>query len=445
MNPYDDSWPTPDTTALDPRGDIFLGRRLPEYRFTFEFQNQEHPIRIIGRHAHCEVHGNATTKAMKIGGCPLPCRIVSDQYDQQFTLTSSTGIRSLRDALTAIFEASTVMSVHGTSGDLYSIFDSISAAVTASMADQVSKSSGHHMSLRTVVDGSSLGIDTRRFWLTHPEKYWDAHDHGCSYATWTVLTEAGVPQLARPGFIDSSGDPTDLLIAICGALPHVALSTIIPLWDQALDAVDVYGAPLRMLESMPTDEWNAPQADVFLYNYFSHMPVTSDSELLRSYVKMATMQTPSQEIGQVGMSDATWVDDFRAHREYFAVGIPRDAIPAYVKAGISPAEAAEGMCQGIVTAEGLLRVQEVAKQHPKMPFSRVSWLDQLQHMGVALKPSLSELPPLSDLPDNSAPLDRTHNREALLYASVVPSDWWQNLSVAGASLEDEEMENSLSL
>ena len=327
---------------------------------------------------------------------------------------------------------------------LFSTFEGITTAVMATMADQIRKSSDQHMGLRTIVDGIELGVESRKFWFSHPEKYLDAHAHGCSYATWIALVESGTPQLSRPGFIDEAGRSTSLLRAIFHALPRDALSTVISMWDQALDTADIYGAPLRMLATMPPDDSPASPADTFLHNYFKSLPITTDRDLLRAYVRTVTIQRTQRNRDQDIESDPNWKKDFQAYREYLAVGLSRNAALAYAAAKITPTEAAEGMCQGIVNPQDLLRVQNLARESPGMPLSKAAWLDALRIRGIS-EAHLNELPPLSDVSDRSVPPDLTRNREANLYAAVVPSDWWQSPEAHIESLESDPQETGISL
>lgn len=417
-----------------------MGRRLPEYEFTLNVNGEEHPIRIVGRYAYCNVHASKTTGSMRVTESTLPCQVLSKGYHSQF-------IRISRGAPLASGEIPwrEVLGDNGLLSVQPEYFDMFTRAVTATMADQIrSLYCPSPQSLRDIVDGSSLGIESRRYWLTSPERYIDAHRHGCSYSTWIALVESGVPQLARPGFIDKNGEPSNLLHAIFDALPRNALATIISMWDQVAPSVDLYGAPLRMLKAQSS---RISDQERFLRSYFGHMPVCNDPEMLGHYVSISAMLVAGIRSG--GGDNPFWKRTFESHKEYFGIGLPSDTAIAYADAGISPHEAALWMRQGIMSVESVMKVKDVLKQHPGTPHGKAAWWDQVGSLKTR-EGKLDSLPHLPRHMDHSASEDRSRNREAMLLAAVVPEDWWQvasPLSEAGSrdDMDDDITYSSLSI
>lgn len=418
MNPNGPDWPKPETANLDPKGDFFFGRRLPEYEFTLITKEGEHPIRIVGRYAYCSVHANRITSAMDVFGSGMPCRVFSEGYHSQF-VPAPKGTTSMFGEITW----SQVLGTGNLSSKQIRYVTDVSQIMDATMADQIRLTyRSAPQILHDIINGDSLGVPSRRYWFSSPEKYVDAREHGCSHPTWIALVETGVPQLARPGFIDDKGNPTILLEAIFSAQPRGALSTIIPMWDKAATEVNVYGTALRIARArMGYDRNNIVMNmdwEKSLTNYFGHMPISDDPDTLGNYIAMATILAP--EIEPWKRNSATWTKNFEAHRDYLRIGIPSDLIADYVAANITSTEAAKWMRQGVVGAEDVMDANDILMRRHGISPAQAAWLDYWLKLPEPIGADPDHLRPLPALGNETEPesdFDQT--------LAVVPEDWWR--------------------
>lgn len=400
------------TTAPHPRGDVFLGRRLPEFELNWRAGGQTHPLRVIGRHVKCDTHSEFAPGVLSANSPAAPCLTLAQEWRETLAWqnVSNTGLPKI---------LSTYRSQRA---------QEALRAVKATMVDEV-----RHL------DGDLAG---RRFeavlrspvmagWAQHGEKMFEARDVEVSSSLWCRLLDDGLEDLPRRRNILGWIGVEEEFLAFWGTLPRLLprpstqsegdlerwrgkVRKLVVTLDDLSDEVNVWGwfDEGFMRRAGLHDATGRPVG--YEETIFDRLPAALTAANLRQWLHNA-LEAEQAADGR-GLGWLKFSADYAESRWREDVA----------KAGLSMSTAEEWRQQGLLDPKRVVRAVDLMKVHPGLPPGRAAWYARHPHLNVQVQgfqPGRSQEPRRLN-----PPFDR--GRTAVAWQRrIVPADWWQHVAL----------------
>ena len=387
---------------LHPRGDWFMGRRLPEFRINWsDERGQQHPIWVVGRYASCQLH---VLPKLPVGEQPL-CDDMARKWHETFN-TETLGLAFSRN--TSLWYAMNM--------------------VMATMGDSIRLETGESLQRAEKLIPA---------WIKAGDQMKEALSSGVFYHTWAKLLMADVPQLARPGLISpikhtESWELRAFLLYgqhLMNLNEELTPGKLAETFDDAFEEVNGWGFLGERGEKPASVSGSAG------FGWMKLMSLHLEEKDVVGSIKTWMVRSAIESI--TGRDD----EEFEEHKDAWLYDRRKND-------DIDAKTAERWLEQGLVTREKIMRAQELSGQYPRMRPGRVAWF--VSHPELPIQEhGFGKLEPIdpsvlkahrdqfvgSDNPARLTLLRSIKTRER----RVVPADWWmgrdEHLEESGALLE----------
>lgn len=403
---------------LHPKGDWFLGRRLPEFDVGWRAGGQVHPLNVVGRHLTCGTHSRSVPRVLDNPGITAPCLALAREWRNAFSHERFSSLGGL-----------TMLSSYR-SGRMANI----ATIVKATMMDAIVRVDPELA--RRSFDVVSVSATTRS-WVKHGEAMFEMFDYSMPSSLWGKLLDDGLDDLPRRRRILAPSGLHEEFASFWMTLPRLVpvpenpskaeladrrerVRSLVLALDDAADDVNVWGwydFVAMKRQGAQNSVWGFQGYE---HTLFDSLPAKLTVENLREWLYRSLedpeLWNPDMWGGPLPSAGESREDVWRA--KVFG-------------GGLSMKVADEWRHQGLFEPYRVKRAVELMEAHPGLGPGRAAWYARHPQLRV----QTHGVQPL--YPTERKPLERgLGGRYDKVWSNhVAPADWW--LRLESAHIQDE--------